>query len=455
MKAIFKLSRVLLCLVMIAVGCGKDDNSIELPDSVEQRPDPVEESPDPVEESTDPSLGDISPLAGPQKADVTIRGSNFGDDPSKVRVFFNGKEALLESVSDTVIKTVVPSRAYSGNIKVFIDGTELLGPPFNYIITGVRVSTFAGGDRGFFDGIGLSAKFKFPYNGVFDQEGNLYVTDSENYKIRKITPHKVVSTFAGSTNGYEDGDAHNAKFGHPIGIAIDQNGNLYVSDAGYHVIRKISPAGNVSTLAGDGTKGNDDGMGPNARFDWPMGIAVDHAGNVYVADSGNDRIRKITPEGRVTTLAGGIRGDSDGIGNNAGFYNPYGVIVDAQGSVYVADTYNHKIRKVTAEGEVTTIAGTVKGFEDGTIATAKFEYPQSLAMDSLGTIYVSDTESHKIRSINGNGTVSTLVGIGPGFDDGLHTVAKFYEPIGMAIDKEGFLYVMDKLNHKIRIIRKE
>ncbi|MDR2208342.1 MAG: hypothetical protein LBE22_05145, partial [Azoarcus sp.] len=227
-----------------------------------------------------------------------------------------------------------------------------------------KVSTLAGGEEGFADGVGGEAKFYWPFGITSDAAGNLYVADGGNHRIRKITPAGEVSTLAGGEEGFADGVGSDAEFDHPSGIAIDAAGNLYVADGGNHRIRKITPAGEVSTLAG-GEEGFADGVGSDAKFEHPFGITVDAAGRLYVADTANDRIRKITPAGVVSTLAGGELGFADGVGSNAKFSRPFGITSDAAGNLYVADTVNNRIRKITPAGEVSTLAGSEEGFADG------------------------------------------------------------------------------------------
>ncbi|HXC35790.1 MAG TPA: protein kinase, partial [Candidatus Acidoferrales bacterium] len=227
------------------------------------------------------------------------------------------------------------------------------------------IATFAGqpGVKGFADGPALQAQFRIPNNVAADAAGNIYVADTANDCVRKITPAGVVSTVAGlnHSRGNADGSGTNtARFWSPFGIAADATGNIFVADTGNNTIRKISPAGVVTTIAGlAGQAGSDDGVGAAARFRNPWGVAVDTAGDVYVADMSNDTIRRITPDGRVHTLAGqaGMSGNTDGWGNSARFNNPFGVAVDSAGNVYVSDTANNVIRKITEARVVTTLAG--------------------------------------------------------------------------------------------------
>jgi len=173
----------------------------------------------------------------------------------------------------------------------------------------------------------------------------VYVADYYNNRIRKITPEGLVSTLAGSTEGFRDGDGRSAQFNGPYGVAVDAAGNVYVADGDNHLIRKITPEGLVSTLAGS-TRGSADGVGTSAQFNYPYGVEVDAAGTVYVADYYNNRIRKVTPEGLVSTLAGSTEGFRDGLGRSAQFNRPSGVAVDAAGNVYVADSFNNRIRRI-------------------------------------------------------------------------------------------------------------
>ncbi len=281
----------------------------------------------------------------------------------------------------------------------------------------VRSETLvAGGHTGFLEGAGATAMFSQPTGLAMDRGGNLYVADHSNNRIRKITPDGMVSTLAGSgatTAGYADGTGAAAQFSFPTGIAADSGGNLYVADNLYSNIRKITPDGVVTTLAGSGKTTNGgylDGTGAVAKFYFPSEVAVDSSGNVYVADAGNNRIRKITPGGEVSTLAGsGAAATVDGQGVAAQFNYPTGVAVDSKGIVYVADYYGNRIRKITPGGAVTTLAGSgTAGKADGLGAAAQFNSPYYVAVDSADTIYVSDYNNAVIRKITPEGLVSTL-----------------------------------------------
>jgi sugar lactone lactonase YvrE len=325
----------------------------------------------------------------------------------------------------------------------------------NYV-PNVTVSTFSGVNltRGNTDGQGTGASFDSPSAIAIDASGNAYVADQVNNEIRKITPQGLVSTFAGlAASGSANGQGTSASFFWPSGIAIDASGNLYVADEENNLIRKISPEGLVTTLAGSGLYSSTDGQGTAASFAAPQGVAVDASGNVYVADSGNNLIRKITPGGLVSTFAGSTSsGSADGQGVAAGFKKPTGITVDANGNIYVADFSNNLIRKITSGGLVSTLAGSTKsGSVDGQGAAASFNNPSGIAVDVSGNIYVADYENNEIRKVTSEGLVTTLAGsTTPGSADGDGATARFYLPYGIAVDASGNLYVVDAGNEEIR-----
>jgi hypothetical protein len=325
------------------------------------------------------------------------------------------------------------------------------------------VTTLAGtaGVIGSADGTGAAASFDNPDGIATDSVGNVYVGDTLNSTIRKITPAGLVTTLAGTpgVTGSADGTGAAARFDTPDGVATDDAGNVYVGDVNGHTIRKITPAGIVTTLAGTaGVTGSADGTGAAARFYSPSGVATDSAGNVYVADQVNNTIRKITPATVVTTLAGQawVDGSADGIGAAALFYYPQGIATDSSGNVYVADTGNDTVRKITPAAVVTTLAGTagVRGSANGTGTAASFNYPDTVATDSAGNVYVADTSNQTIRKITPTGVVSTLAGT-PGVmgsADGTGAAARFNYPVSVATDGNGNVYVADAGNNTIRKI---
>ena len=326
--------------------------------------------------------------------------------------------------------------------------------------TGV-VTTLAGssGQGGSTDGAGTNARFVYPYALAVDGAGNVYVTDIGNHNVRKITPGGVTTTLAGAAGiiGSADGFGPNARFDLPQGIAVDVAGSVYVSDTRNSTIRKIATNGFVTTLAGvAGQTGGADGTGAEARFAFPFGLAIDVVGNLYAADYGNSAIRKISPGGTVTTLAGvaGVTGSADGQGGNARFDHPSAVSVDGDGNVYVIDTSNQTVRKISLNGGVSTLAGAAGfgGRADGLGGAARFFYPSGLAVTAGGTVYVADTGNHTLRVVSTSGAVSTLAGATglSGATDGNGRDALFAYPGGVAIDQSGNLYIADHNNHTIR-----
>ena len=265
-----------------------------------------------------------------------------------------------------------------------------------------------GGERGFAEGKGTAARFADSYGLVRDAAGNFYVSDAgDNNLIRKIAPDGTVSTLAGRTEGFADGAGHSAAFNTPSGLAIDAAGNLYVADTGNNAIRKIDPAGHVTTIAGDGQAGLRDGAAAQARFNGPLGLDVDQAGNVYVADTYNDAIRRISPDGQVTTIAGGHgTGFADGTGPDAQFDTPCNVMLDGQGVLIVADTHNDAIRKIALSGKaavVSTLLHTLPEQHD-----ALLRRPTGLARSPDGLLYVSDSTRGRILQLTDSGEIGSL-----------------------------------------------
>ena len=368
------------------------------------------------------------------------------------------------SFTSTPITTVNEHEAYEYDITttdpdedaVTVSATTL--PAWMSLVQpGANVSTLAGsGTEGATNGQGTAASFKFPQGVIVDVLGNVYVADNANHLIRKITAAGDVTTLAGSgTPGSANGQGAAASFNSPTGLAVDFQGNVYVADNGNHLIRKITAAGDVTTLAGSGAQGSANGQGTAASFNSPSDVALDIAGNVYVADQSNHLIRKITSAGDVSTLAGsGTEGATNGTGTAASFKFPQGVTVDGPGNVYVADNGNHLIRKITQAGEVTTLAGSgTQGATNGTGTAASFNFPLGVTVFGTGIVYVADGGNHLIRKITPAGDVTTLAGSGAqGATNGEGTAASFNVPTGVAVGPQGNVHVADQSNHLIRKI---
>ena len=315
--------------------------------------------------------------------------------------------------------------------------------------------TFAGSNiPGFVDGPVSSARFSMPSGIAVDASGNVYVADWFNHRIRIISGGEVRS-FAGSGGrGFSDGPASSARFNSPRGVAVDSSGNVYVADTGNHLIRIIRPGGEVETLAGS-VQGFSDGPAAQAMFDKPYGLAADRSGNLYVADMGNDRIRMISG-GEVSTFAGsGVQGFSDGPASSARFKSPIDLALDSSGNLYAADMGNHRIRMISG-GEVSTFAGSgSRGFLNGQAAAARFNDPYGLIADPSGNIYVVERDSHRIRVIS-SGLVNTFAGSGSsGLRNGPVARARFNDPYSLAVGPSGNIYVADCNNHRIRILSLE
>lgn len=326
------------------------------------------------------------------------------------------------------------------------------------------VGTFAGSrdSSGFQDGSADQATFNNPHGIAISQSGNVYVTDRFNHLIRKISPDGRVRTIAGQPGviGDADGLGAEALFYEPWAICVDADENVFVADTRNNKIRKISPDGMVSTYAGTGNYGTTNGPANSSTFGFPTGVEIDTDGNLYVADHGTHIIRKVSTDGQVSTLAGiaYIPGDADGDPGIAKFNKPYGLSLDLNGNIIIADNWNHKIRSVTPDGIVSTIAGTgVIGGEDGAGNAASFNYPWDVTVDSAGIIYVADGLNSVIRKIipEGIGEVSTLAGTTGvnGNMDGFGTNARFSGATGVAfspLTRE--IFVADAYNNLVRKI---
>ena len=319
------------------------------------------------------------------------------------------------------------------------------------------VSTLAGsGASGFADGALAAAQFNSPYALALFPDGSVVVADTSNHCIRLITVGGV-STLAGKggEGGFADGPVAAARFNEPCGIVVGAGGAIFVADCRNHRIRRIKD-GTVTTFSGSGERGVVDEVGAAASFCAPYGLALGPGGVLYVADCDGHRVRMISPAGAVTTLAGGGgAGFADGRGAAARFFHPTGIAVDAAGVVFVADWFNHRIRRIT-NGVVDTLAGSgAQGFADGAGTAAKFSYPHGIALDpATGHLLVADEDNHRIRAVDPrSGFVSTLAGSrAEGAADGDAAAASFNGPRGVAADAKGGVLVTDTKNHRVRRI---
>jgi hypothetical protein len=324
----------------------------------------------------------------------------------------------------------------------------------NTYATPYTFGVFAGeGANGGADGTGSTAFFNQPAGLAADSSGNVYVADLGNNDVREVTSAAVVTTLAGYTGYYGTTDATGsaARFKLPFGVTVDSKGDVFVADTDNNTIRKVTPAGVVTTLAGSaGIPGYSNATGASAEFNQPGGVALDSSGNVYVTDTDNQVIRMVTPTGVVTTFAGlaDYAGSTDATGSAAGFNLPTGIASDSNGNLFVADTGNNTIRKVTSAGAVTTIAGLagVGGSADGTGSAARFNSPRGIAVDGSGNLLVADSANGLIRKVTQAGVVTTIAGALNTYANasGIGSQAQFDVPVGIAVDGNGNVYVSQR-----------
>lgn len=409
----FKAFAILFAIAGIFLACSKG------------KTEPTPPTPEPTL-----AITSINVTEGPYNTVVEITGTAFSNTISENKVTFNGKEATISMATASKLTVKVPLGAGTGTIKIVVNGKTVTGPLFTYQLS-IVTSIFAGsGTSGSKDDNGINASFNHPTGVTTDADGNVYVADQGNNKIRKIDVNGLVTTFAGTgVAGFVDGN--NACFNTPTGLTADNVGNIYVADEINHVIRKITPSRNVSTFSGDGTYGLGNGPSISAHFKNPTGITIDGSGNFYVADPQNNIIRKIDNTGEVSTFAGNTAYDlKDGLGNAASFNLPVSVTVDKNGNIYVADVLNYRVRKITSGGAVSTIT-TTGAF------TTQFDGIDAVAADFNGNVYISaKTKLIKLSSSN----VTTVVAI------------NLKDAQGIAIDKNGYIYIADTGNNIIRKI---
>ncbi len=399
------------------------------------------------------TAGELAPPAAPPGARFVIAGSGLDAGTLTISFTSAGTAAQLVSRTAALVEGIVPSAAATGSVQVVQDGTVIGSFPFTVTPPPAfnRVTTLAASDK-------AHDVLKSPAGaGVIASTGTAIVADTAHHRLLAVSGSGTVTLLAGSGKpGQTDGQGAAAQFKSPGGIAVDEPRQvIYVADTANNVIRRVSFSGLVTTFAGSGRGDFADGTGTQASFKSPAGIAVDATGNVYVADTGNSRIRIISPAGVVGTMAGGTHdGFADGAALQALFKQPEGVAVSPAGTVFISDTKNNVIRKLE-NGIVTTVAGTGHGgFVNGSGATAEVKEPSGIAVDDAGNLYVADAKNNAIRRIvlaGSSVTVTTLAGGGKaGLADGDPASAQFSSPGGIAL--AGALYIADTGNDALRII---
>ena len=329
------------------------------------------------------------------------------------------------------------------------------------------ITTLAGTGKAGYSGDGgkaTSARLNFPEGVAVDGKGNVYIAEAVNFRVRRVSPNGKITTFAGTGKSGFSGDggkATLARLAHPYGVAVDGKGNVFIADTSNARLRKVSPGGRITTIAGNGAvccSTGDGGAATAAVLSFPNAVAVDGKGNVYIADNLDHRVRKVTSGGRITTLAGtGTSGDSGdgGKATSARLNYPFGVAVDRKGRVYISDSLSSRVRMVSPAGKITTIAGTGKaGFsgDGGQATSAQLASPQGLAVDRQGNLFIGDEANQRIRKVN-RGIITTVAGMGPhGYygDGSAATSALLFSPWGVAVDGTGNLFIADTNNHRVR-----
>lgn len=331
------------------------------------------------------------------------------------------------------------------------------------------ITTLAGnGTAGYgVDGVPASTtSLNWPFAVTVDSQRNVYIADYANDRVRKVDASGIISTLAGNGMGVYDGDggaATNAGLFNPAGVALDASGNLYISDYSNHRVRKVDAQGIITTVAGNGTGAyaGDGGSATNASLQNPFGLAFDGGGNLYIADAGNDRIRRLDVNGMINTVAGGgslVDFGSGTLATNAGLVYPTGVAVDPMGNLFIADNNNNRVCKVDTMGFMTRYGGTgsyAYSGDGGPAVNAGISYPRGLATDSMGNLYIAVFYDNRIRKIDTNGVISTLVGTGFSAYNGDNisaTNASLFNPQGVALDSGGALFIADFQNNRVRMV---
>lgn len=402
-----------------------------------------------VNQSHDLKILGFTDTEAPGGATVNILGKGFSVVPLENNVRINGLNAVVQTATNTYLTVTVPFSAGSGPIIVSVaNKSDTSDIDFIYQWVG-EVTVIAGGTQGYLDGQGTAARFNRPQGIRFDNNNNMYVADYANSKVRKITASGTVTTLPGRIPSWSNPTGPNTDYALPTATVIKNNGEVMVVEYNSHSISKFIPPSSVALFAGGIVSGNQNGNGTAASFYHPVDIAMDASGNMYIADMDNLCIRKITPTGDVTTFAGGQWGYLDGTGTSARFNRPMGIDADAQGNLYVTDYYNHRIRKITPTGVVTTLAG--NGFSDirdgDALSQASFFNPTAIAVASNGIVYVTQGGSYNtIRLIKPNGKVETIISFKEAVSGAPFNFTGIY---GIELDINGVLHASDYYNNRI------
>lgn len=383
-----------------------------------------------------PVINTINPNHGPFNTSLIVTGSNFSTTASQNVVKVNGVLVTVTNATATQLTVNIPVGAGTGNVLVKVNGSEVSGPVFTYDYTAI-VSTVAGDPT--------SAVFFYPSGVTVDDQDNIYVSDLTANQIKKISPAGAVSVLAGNggQGGFIDGVGTGAKFNYPWALKCDGQGNIYVCDMNNNSIRKVTAAGVVTTFAGNGIAGYVEGQGTFAQFNHPTCITFDAPGNIYIADSYNGKVRKITASGMVSTM----RYNSIPVGAS------HGLLMDPLGNIFSCIQGNNIVTKYRTDGGWTEYGNGTAGLYDGHYTVARFNAPSDIIADGQGNMYVADASNGAIRKIDVNGYITTIAGNGTlGYADGIGSAAMFQYPRGIAIDKHGNLLVADASNRVIRKI---
>lgn len=405
---------------------------------------------DGTDDPAQPVISSIDPDHGRAGEVVTLTGTGFIPDASIIEVDLNGQHCKVQSATTTELRVEVPDRAGSGNFQVFGPNAQLAqSAMFTYEVTGVSVSTLAGGEGGYVDNPdGTVARFMSVGGVAVDSaSGTIFVADTKNHVIRVVSRSGSVSTLAGGIAGHKDGVGNGAEFMSPTGLSFDSDGSLYVADPGSpggggSYIRQIAPSGLVTTVVSSDDQSS-------IFFD----VAA-HRGDLFATDIAQSAVWEIAPSvGLVDRIAGnGDPGDVDGKREDARFFFPEGIAICPPVArrlffeVFVADSSNMKIKTVSGDGTTTTVTGGGSGvtFQDGSLADARFQFPDGIACDQFGNLFVVDFGNRRIRMITPSGVVTTLAGSLPtSVTDGDQTTARFGAPTSIAVDGDGVLYIGD------------